>query len=127
MPVTQLDTRTALVAVDLQKGIISNPMAHPVEGVLKNVGELAAAFRRHGLPVVLVTVAGAPPGRVEEKRPLKQEAGWDELVPELNPQPSDHRVVKRSWGEFSGTELKEWLDSQGVTQIVLAGVSTSIG
>ncbi|RYD26152.1 MAG: isochorismatase family protein, partial [Verrucomicrobiaceae bacterium] len=75
MPVTQLDTRTALVVVDLQKGIISNPMAHPVEGVLKNAGELATAFRRHGLPVVLVTVAGAPPGRVEEKRPMKRETG----------------------------------------------------
>lgn len=128
MPVTQLDSRTALVVVDLQKGIVSNPMAHPVEGVLKNAGELAAAFRRHGLPVVLVTVTGAPPGRVEEKRPLKREAaGWDEPAPELNGQPGDHRVVKRSWGAFSGTGLKEWLDGQGVTQIVLAGVSTSIG
>lgn len=127
MPVTQLDTRTALVVVDLQNGIIANPMAHPVADVLKNAGELAAAFRRHGLPVVLVTVAGAPPGRVEEKRPLKQEPGWDELAPELDRQPGDHRVIKRSWGAFSGTELKEWLDRQGVTQIVLAGVSTSIG
>ena len=63
MTVTTLDAKTALIVVDLQKGIVSLPAVHPMDGVVKHVGALAAAFRRYGLPVVLVNVAGGAPGR----------------------------------------------------------------
>jgi nicotinamidase-related amidase len=48
-------------------------------------------------------------------------------VPELNAQPSDHRVTKRTWGAFTNTDLEAYLREQGVTQVVLVGVATSIG
>jgi nicotinamidase-related amidase len=57
MPVTALDPKTALIAIDLQKGIVSLPAVHPIEGVIKRVSTMAAAFRKRGLPVVLVTDA----------------------------------------------------------------------
>jgi nicotinamidase-related amidase len=68
--VTALDTRTALVLIDLQQGIVSRPLAHPREQVLGNVARLVAAFREHHLPVVVVTVdpsgaAGRKPPRVQ--------------------------------------------------------------
>jgi nicotinamidase-related amidase len=62
MPATTLDRRTALIVVDLQKGIASIPSVHPMADVVKNASSLATAFRRHGLPVILVNVVGGAPG-----------------------------------------------------------------
>jgi nicotinamidase-related amidase len=65
MALTKLDPQTALILIDLQKGIVTFPTAHPIAEVLKHARTLADAFRRHGLPVVLVNVAGGAPGRAE--------------------------------------------------------------
>jgi len=101
MAVAELDARTALVLVDLQKGIVGMPTVHAMDGVVKNARALAAAFRRRGLPVVLVNVAGGAPGRAEQTRGLGAlPDGWTDLVPELDRQPSDHVVTKRTWGAF---------------------------
>ena len=48
-------------------------------------------------------------------------------MPELNAQPNDLLVTKRTWGAFTNTDLKAQLKALGVTQLVLAGVATSIG
>ncbi len=128
MPITLLDPDTALVVVDLQKGIVASPTVQPIEGIVRQARALADAFRRHGLPVVLVNVAGGAPGRTEQpgNRPPTSE-GWADLVPELDAQPGDHRVTKRTWGAFTGTDLEAFLRSRNVTQVVLAGVATRAG
>ena len=65
MSTTRLDTNTALVVIDLQKGIVALPTAHPVAPVIEHTRTLLDAFRRRGLPVVLVNVAGGAPGRTQ--------------------------------------------------------------
>ena len=127
MPVTTLDPNTALIVIDLQNGIVALPTAHPVGEVVRRASLLADAFRRHGLPVVLVHVEGAPPGRTEQPRRPNPSAGWSDLVPELNRQPADHLVTKRTWGAFTGTGLDDHLRRLGVTQVVVVGVATSLG
>lgn len=128
MALTTLDAKTALILIDLQRGIVALPTAHPTGEVVKRSAVIADAFRRHGLPVVLVNVAGGAPGRAEQSRNTGDfPAEFTELVPELNAQPSDHRVTKRTWGAFTNTGLEAYLREQGVTQIVLAGVATSVG
>ncbi|PTB22707.1 hydrolase [Trinickia symbiotica] len=128
MPLTTLDPKTALVVIDLQNGILSYPTVHPVSGVVANAASLADAFRRHRLPVVLVNVAGGAPGRAEQSRKLSDlPADWTELAAELNRQPDDYTVTKCTWGAFTNTNLDDYLRTRGVTQIVLCGVSTSIG
>jgi nicotinamidase-related amidase len=128
MTITTLDPKTALVVIDLQKGIVALPTAHPVNEVVKHAGELLDAFRSHGLPVVLVNVAGGAPGRAEQSRSLAGlPADWADLVPELNRQPEDHIVTKRTWGAFTNTGLDEHLKKLGVTQVVIVGVATSVG
>ena len=128
MPISPLDAQTALVIIDLQKGIVSYPTVHPIDEVVKHASELAAAFRRHHLPVVLVNVDGTPAGRTEQRRgPSVRPPDWVELVPALDRQPQDHVVTKRTWGAFTKTSLEAHLKPLGVTQIVLAGVATSIG
>ena len=128
MALTALDPKTALVIIDLQHGIVAFPTAHPVEGVIEHSVALLAAFRARGLPIVLVNVAGGAPGRAEQSRAMGDlPANWAELIPQLDQQPGDHCVTKKTWGAFTGTDLHEHLQKLGVTQIVLAGVATSIG
>jgi nicotinamidase-related amidase len=128
MPLTTIDPKTALVVIDLQKGIVGLPTAHSTGDVVAKAAKLAAAFRSHDLPVVLVNVAGGAPGRADIARPMRDlPPDWAELVPELAPQSSDLRLTKMCWGAFTGSSLDTDLKKLGVTQIVLAGVSTSIG
>jgi nicotinamidase-related amidase len=131
MPLTTLDPKPALVVIDLQKGIVSVPTiptVHPIADIVQRASNLATAFRNHGLPVVLVNVAGRAPGRTDAPRPdVTPPPDSADLVPELNPQPTDHRVTKTRWGAFHQTSLDAHLRDLGVTQIVLSGVATSIG
>lgn len=69
MAVTTLDPKTALILVDLQKGIVAYPTVHPIGEVVQHARVLADAFRRHRFPVVLVNVTGGAPGRTEQSRP----------------------------------------------------------
>jgi nicotinamidase-related amidase len=128
MTVTILDPKTALIVIDLQKGIVSRPIAHPMDGVVKQAEALTEAFRAHGLPVVLVNVAGGAPGRTEQPRAHQEfPAGWTDLILELNQQPQDHVVTKHTPGAFTNTGLEAHLRALGVTQLVIIGVATSNG
>ena len=126
MPATVLDAKTALVVIDLQKGIVSGPVAH----VVPNAAALAKAFREHELPVTLVNVTGRAPGRTDigsRAGTGTLPAGWADIIDELEPQPGDHLITKRRRSAFHDTGLDTLLRDLGVTQIVLAGVSTSGG
>jgi nicotinamidase-related amidase len=128
MAVTKLDPKTALLVIDLQKGIVGLPTAHPTDKVVKLARQMIDAFRRHHLPIVLVNVAGGAPGRTDSQPQMGQlPPDWADLVPELNRQPEDHLVTKRTWGAFTNTGLDEHLKKLGVTQVVILGVATSIG
>ena len=128
MALTLLDTGTALIVIDLQKGLIGLPTVHPMAGVLAAATALIAAFRRRGLPVVLVNATGVAPGRTERSHSLEGlPADWADLVPELDAQPKDLLVTKRTWGAFINTGLEAQLRALGVTQLVLAGIATSFG
>ncbi len=129
MTLSTLDPGTALVVIDLQVGIVGVDAVHPMEDIIANNVALLEAFRGHGLPVALVNVDGVPPGRIEEQRPggFNPPPGWDELIPELDQQPDDITVTKKSRGAFTNTDLDDQLRARGVTQIVLTGISTSAG
>lgn len=129
MPLTALDPGTALIVIDLQKGIAGQPVMHPLSRIIERTRELIDAFRAKSLPVVLVNVAGRPPGRTEQgsRSRLTFAEGWTDLLPELGQQPSDIVVTKRSWGAFATTDLEAQLKAKSVTQVVLTGVATSIG
>jgi nicotinamidase-related amidase len=128
VPVTALDPKTALIVVDLQKGIIDSPFIHPIAGVIERTCVLLNAFRRHDLPVVLVNVAGGPPGRTEQPRRFSTlPEGFSDLIPELDRQTGDIVVTKRTWGAFASTDLEAQLRANAVTQVVVTGVATGTG
>jgi nicotinamidase-related amidase len=126
--ISALDEKSALIVVDLQKGLAGYPFIHPIGEVVDQTRALLDAFRRLGLPVVLVNVAGRAPGRTEQG-PLGGAFadGWTDLLPELDQQPADIVVTKQSWGAFAGTGLEQRLKALGVTQVVVTGVATATG
>jgi nicotinamidase-related amidase len=128
MAVTTLDPKTALIVVDLQKGIAGLVPEGALDKVVSNSRLLVDAFRSRGLPVVLVNVDGGAPGRTEQP-PRNQPfpPGWTDLLPELGRSESDVCVTKRTWGAFVGTDLEQQLKARDVTQVVVTGVATSIG
>jgi nicotinamidase-related amidase len=129
----ELEQTPALVVIDLQSGIVAYPTVHPIDQVISNSAKLAEAFRAKGLPVVLVNVDGGAPGRTERSKASGRPAGGSipaeatVIVPELNQQPSDLTVTKRTLGAFLSTDLDAQLRAAGATQIVLTGVSTTSG
>ncbi len=48
MAITTLDPKTALIIVDLQKGIVAYPTVHPIGEVVQHARALADAFRPTG-------------------------------------------------------------------------------
>ncbi|MCC8950331.1 MULTISPECIES: isochorismatase family protein [Bradyrhizobium] len=141
MALTTLDPITALIVIDLQSGLMGWPFAHPIGDIVARAAALGAAFRRHGLPVALVNVDGSSPGRTEQAprhgNPIGNPIGnpfggplpdgWTDLIPELDRQPGDIVVTKRTRGAFASTDLESLLRARGVTQVVIAGVATAGG
>ncbi len=129
MPLTALDPNTALIVIDLQKGIVNGNFIHPIREVIDRTRTLIDVFRAQNLPVVLVNVAGRAPGRTEQgpRMIASLPEGWTDLLPQLDQQPGDLVVTKRSWGAFPTTDLEEQLKARGVTQVVVTGVVTSTG
>jgi nicotinamidase-related amidase len=144
MTLTNLDDRPALIVIDLQTGIVGLETVHPAQDVVRRSAHLAAAFRSHDLPVVIVDVTGRPSGRTDADQAAGQPSDdaadravatkssslpvdYGNLVEDLGVQPSDVLVTKQAWGAFHGTPLHERLGELGVTQVVITGIATSMG
>ncbi|MGW5527012.1 isochorismatase family cysteine hydrolase [Streptomyces xanthochromogenes] len=138
MTLTTVDPTPALVVIDLQKGIVTAHSDDGTTAAVTQAARLAAEFRRHDLPVVLVNVTGRAPGRTDHSRPVPRTArsgggrpappaDWADLIDELDVRPTDHLISKRRRSAFHDTGLDTLLRDLGVTQVVLAGISTSSG
>ena len=129
MSLTTIDPNTALIVIDLQKGIVNGNFVHPIGGVIDRTRALVDVFRAKNLPVVLVNVAGRAPGRTEPgpRSNTSFSEGWTDLLPQLDQQPGDIVITKRSWGAFATTDLEHQLKARGITQVVVTGVATSGG
>ena len=126
---------TALVLVDLQRGIVGRQtVPHAAPDVVARAARLAARFRQARATVVLVRVAYSADGRDRltqriDAAPLGGAVPPDfsELVAELGQAPGDIVVTKRQWGAFYGTELELQLRRRGVRTLVLGGIATNFG
>jgi nicotinamidase-related amidase len=137
-PLDPLDpASTALVLIDLQRGIVAAPTA-PLSAseVVASARHLAQACREVETLVVLVHVAVSSDRRdalhplIDAVQPgwsASPPPGWTEIVPELGPEPGDLVIAKRQWGAFYGTELDLQLRRRGITTLILGGISTDVG
>ena len=133
MPAT-LDQATALVLIDLQNGITALPTAHPADDIVLRSAALADAFREHHLPVVATRVGFSADGgdvvrtRTAANTPMVTFGPEGTVMrPELRLDENAILITKRGWNAFYGTELDLQLRRRGISGIVLAGISTSVG
>lgn len=131
----ELDPRkTALVMIDLQKGILGAPRApHSVEDVLARNVAIARALKAAGGLVVPVRVdfgpggSLAPMGQIDAPGLPTLPDDFAELHPDVLALAPDLIVTKRQWGAFHGTELDLALRRYGITTVLLTGVATNFG
>jgi len=127
--------RTALVVIDLQRGIVgANTAPHSGPDVVARAASVARALREAGGTVVWVRVTPSPDGKdalhpLTDAPPVSghRPPDWAELMPELDRQPGDIVIMKRQWGAFYGTELDLQLRRRGIDTILLCGITTNIG
>jgi nicotinamidase-related amidase len=126
---------SALVLIDLQKGIASMQTApHGAADVIDRAAKLAARWRERGALVVLVHVDPGPNGELMPRPeadvprpPMKPAPDWTELVPELGRAPTDVVVTKHQPNAFYATDLEVQLARRGIRTIILGGISTNVG
>jgi ureidoacrylate peracid hydrolase len=144
MPVPR--SSTALLVVDMQNGFLDagGSMAKigmPYDALAPAVAgceRLVAAARAAGVPVIFTRYVYMPDysdGGIlpTELVPQMKEVGslvngtWDaEIVPALAPAPGEVVIDKSRPSSFYGTQLEPVLTSQGIRNLVIAGVTTNI-
>jgi nicotinamidase-related amidase len=128
---------TALVLIDLQKGILGRQLTpHSSALVIENAAAIGRRFVEVRATIMLVNVSfasnsadrltqavdspmPAPPGGLPPD--------FAEFVPEIGSLPASVTITKRQWGAFHGTEMDLQLRRRGITTIVLGGVATNFG
>ncbi len=135
-----MDRRTALIIIDMQRGFISKSSPLCISGAEATVpacAALAENCRRRGVPVFFVIRRYRADGSdVEHTRydawlrggkPLSPgcpEEVSDAMPEELCPRTGDYIIVKPRFSAFFGTELDVMLRRLGVDTLLLAGTTT---
>jgi nicotinamidase-related amidase len=126
---------TALVLIDLQRGIIAGTtVPNASADVVARAAKLAAACRAKGIVVVLVHVDPGPDGLLfpspqadRPRPPMQFGPDFADFAPELGREPGDVVVTKHQPNAFYNTDLEVQLQRRGIRTIVLAGISTNLG
>ena len=127
--------KTALVLIDLQNGIVSNPDVAPFSAaeVMSRASQLAAAFRANGATVVYVHVDMSHLLQLPVDSPMRAPgappppATASDFAAQSGRLPDDLVISKRHWGAFAGTALEQELRQRGVETVVIGGISTNQG
>lgn len=93
---------------------------HTREGHRPDLADCPRAKRQRGRPTLRIGDAG-PMGRI-----LVDGQPGNDIVPELAPRAGETVIVKPGKGAFYATPLGELLQSQRVTHLILAGVTTEV-
>lgn len=140
----------ALIVVDMQNGFVSKNGSYDKLGmntsnyreIIPKLKELIEFCRSMEIPVfyteavkeasgidVLTKIHNILPKSRQErlKFPICIRGTWDGVtIDELKPRENDPVVIKRRDSAFQDTELRVWLQSEGINLLVFAGIDTSI-
>jgi maleamate amidohydrolase len=131
----QLGKRPAVLVIDLMRAYFDprSPLCLPSTACLESAGRLVEAARRSDVPVVHTRVVYGPDGidggvfirKVPALRQLIGDGPMNELMPDVQPLPSELVLVKQYASAFFGTTLASTLQANGIDTVVIVGVSTS--
>jgi nicotinamidase-related amidase len=104
---------TALVVIDVQKGVVADAVRR--DEVIANINTLVDKARTEDVPVVWV--------QHSDEHLVKGSDPW-EYVPELVPTDAEPLVHKSYGDSFEATDLEEVLAKAGVGRLVVTGAQT---
>jgi len=117
--------QTAIVVIDVQRGIMDDPgqtrekeVHRAFDETVLRIRSLLDRARRARIPVIYVQHDGGPGHRLEPGTP-----GWP-IRAEIAPQPEEPVIHKRACDAFFETNLQAELAAGKVTQLVIAGCMT---
>jgi ureidoacrylate peracid hydrolase len=140
----------ALIVVDVQNGFVSKGGSYDRLGmntpsyreIIPKLKDLIEFCRSMEIPIfyteavreasgidLLTKIHNLLPKSRQErlKFPICIRGTWDGLtIDELKPKEEDHVVIKRRDSAFQDTELRVWLQSEGINLLVFTGIDTSI-
>jgi maleamate amidohydrolase len=104
-----------------------------IDAAIQCTRGLLAGARDAGLPIAYTRVVYADDGsdagvfcvKAPALKTLTESAEASQIVPELEPRPSEFIVRKRQASAFFGTELAGWLVMRGVDTVLVTGCTTS--
>lgn len=106
-------TRSALLVIDVQNGVVGN--AHDRDRVVANIKSLVDKARTEDVPVIWVQHS-------DEEMP-RGSAQWA-YVPELDHQAGEPVIHKTYGDSFEETDLEERLAERSVGRVVVTGAQT---
>lgn len=116
--ITLNHSSTALLVIDVQKGLFSRPTPmYNAEELLSNVNTLRNRFSQAGGPVFFIQHSN-------QKLLLKGSDNW-QFHPDLTVTQNDQIIQKTHGNGFEDTPLKDELDSRGIDCIVITGLVTN--
>lgn len=104
---------TALIVIDVQKGVVAN--AHNRDGVVANINTLVEKARVQEVPVLWV--------QHSDDGLVRDSDDW-QYVPELTRRDSEALIHKSYGDSFEGTELEELLADRGIGRLIVTGAQT---
>jgi len=117
---TKVEPPTALLVIDVQKGLDdpyygqrNNPDAE------SNIARLLSAWRKQGWPILHVRHNSVAPNS-----PLRPERPGNAFKPEAEPWPGEKQYSKTVNSAFIGTRLEQDLHAQGISALVIVGLTT---
>ena len=144
---------TALIMIDMQRdfmeeGGFGSSLGNDVSllrAIIPTVARLLAGFRRAGLPIIhtreahRADLSDCPPAKIRRGgaslkigdpgpmgRILVAGEPGNDIVPELRPLPGETVIDKPGKGAFYATNLGLTLKAQGITHLMIGGVTTEV-
>jgi len=128
------NNRTALLVMDMQLGILSRLPQN--SDLIAKVAEAIKCARKNNITVIFVRLGfqkNMPEINPANKSfaPIKKNVSnadldtFMQIHPELGVEETDIIVNKKRVSAFSGSDLEMILHSQGISNLVLAGIATS--
>jgi nicotinamidase-related amidase len=113
---------TALLIVDVQRGMFEVPDAQPHDGpaAVARIRGLLDRARASGVPVFFVQHDGG------EGDVLAADSTGFPFVSELTPKPTEVVTVKRECDAFQATDLADKLQKAGVDHLLVCGMQTEM-
>lgn len=129
-------SKTALLVMDVQKGIVGN-LGERADAYVEKVNRAVEAARQANLSVMFIVVRfrnGYPELNPANKffSFVKERIGENSLEndspatqPIIEPLDNEQVIAKKRVSAFAGSDLEMILNAQGITDLVLCGISTS--